>query len=221
MFSIKTENNLFRICLFMSYTIIIIIISLLVSFSGQFLQVVFHSNLSDRKSSQISRTLFSFLTDFNNSVIWMVLILSLIFYSFSLFSKPWELSWMHQLPQVTFMFHSYISLFLLSLWLTQVYIFYLSALIFCLLPYLFPIIDHHLCCCCLLVLHLCVFSCGLALMHCCKPNCLSSLLGQQSHEHHSNMHIFYLLQHIPFTYTTFTVSDKHGWNQLFLSNSSW
>ena len=37
--------------------------------------IVFHWSLSDRKFSQVSRTLLSILADLNNVVVWMVLIL--------------------------------------------------------------------------------------------------------------------------------------------------
>ena len=68
--------------------IIIIIISLLASSSHQHELAVFPWNLSDSKSSQISRTLLSILADFNNAVVWTVSIFPEISYSFSLFSKP-------------------------------------------------------------------------------------------------------------------------------------
>ena len=67
--------------------VIIIIISLLVSFSNEHLFVVFHKNLSDCKSPRVSRTLLSILDNLNNTVVWIILILSLISYFSSPFSK--------------------------------------------------------------------------------------------------------------------------------------
>ena len=49
--------------------------------------MVYHRNLSDSKSHQISRTLLSILADLNNAVVWMILILTLIFNSSSSLSK--------------------------------------------------------------------------------------------------------------------------------------
>ena len=49
-----------------------IIIFLLESFSHQRLLKVFHWNLSDSKSPQVSRTLLSILPDLNNAVVWTV-----------------------------------------------------------------------------------------------------------------------------------------------------
>ena len=64
-----------------------------------------HWSLSDSKSLQVSRTLLSILANLNNAVVWMVLILSLIFNSFSLFfqtfgdhSKCPNYNWYHCLP---------------------------------------------------------------------------------------------------------------------------
>ena len=57
-----------RVCMCVHYIIIIIIISCLVNFSHQFVLVRFHKSLSDNKSSQISRTSLSILTDLNNNL---------------------------------------------------------------------------------------------------------------------------------------------------------
>ena len=45
---------------------------LLESFSHQHLLMVFHWRLSDSKSPQVSRTLFSFLSNLNNAIVWIV-----------------------------------------------------------------------------------------------------------------------------------------------------
>ena len=45
---------------------------LLQRFSHQFYLMVFHWSLSDRKSLQVSRTLFSILAVLNDAVVWMV-----------------------------------------------------------------------------------------------------------------------------------------------------
>ena len=45
--------------------------------------MVFHWSLSDNKSSQVSRTILSILTDLNNAVIWMVSTHPVISKSFS------------------------------------------------------------------------------------------------------------------------------------------
>ena len=42
------------------------------SFSNQLMLMVFHWSLSDSKSPQVSRTLFSILAVLNNAVFWMV-----------------------------------------------------------------------------------------------------------------------------------------------------
>ena len=63
---------------------IIIIISLLVSFSHLHQLVVFHWRLNYSKSPQVSRTLLSILADFNNAVIWLISIFPLISNSSSL-----------------------------------------------------------------------------------------------------------------------------------------
>ena len=47
--------------------------------------MVFHWNLSDNKSPQVSRTLLSIMDYFNNTVVWMVSICLLI----SMFSSPY------------------------------------------------------------------------------------------------------------------------------------
>ena len=48
------------------------IISITTNFSYQRLLIVFHWRLSDSKSPQVSRTIFSILAVFNNAVVWMV-----------------------------------------------------------------------------------------------------------------------------------------------------
>ena len=50
--------------------------------------MVFHRNLSDCKSPQVSRTLLGILADHNNAVVWMVSTRSLISKSFSRFTNP-------------------------------------------------------------------------------------------------------------------------------------
>ena len=73
---------------------------------------VFHWNLSDSKSTQVSRTLLSILTDLNWSVVWMIKIFPLISNSSSHSSRP--LGTVPSTPitigiTVTFMFHSLFS----------------------------------------------------------------------------------------------------------------
>ena len=51
---------------------------LCLDFSHHRYLMVFHSILSDSKSSQVSRTLLSILTDLNNAVVWMVFLRLLI-----------------------------------------------------------------------------------------------------------------------------------------------
>ena len=63
--------------------IIIIIISLLESFSHLRFLMFFYWSLSDSKSPQVFRTFLSILTDLNNSVVWTVSIRPVIFKSFS------------------------------------------------------------------------------------------------------------------------------------------
>ena len=98
--------------------------------------MVFHWSLSDSKSPQVSRTLFSILAIINNAVVWMVSTRSPIFKS----SRPFNnhLVTVSKIPItigiiVTFMYHSfffnslarsrYLSYFLLSfhfiLWLAR------------------------------------------------------------------------------------------------------
>ena len=74
--------------------------------------MVFYWKLSDSKSTQISRTLFSILADLNNATVWMVSILPLITNSSSLFSK--SLGTVPSVPAinvsiVTLNFHSFLS----------------------------------------------------------------------------------------------------------------
>ena len=57
---------------FIIIIIIVIIIIITQSFSHQRKLMVFHWRLSDSKSPQVSRTLLSILTVFNNAVVWMV-----------------------------------------------------------------------------------------------------------------------------------------------------
>ena len=68
--------------------IIIIIIIYSLSFSHQFYQIVFHCSLSDSKSPQVSRTLFSILAVLNNAVVWVVSTRSLTSKSSSAFNNP-------------------------------------------------------------------------------------------------------------------------------------
>ena len=88
----------------------IIIILPLESFSDQRKLMVFHRSLSDNKSPQVSRALFSILVDLNNTVVWMVCTRPLISES----SNPW-INPLVAVPRapiiisitVTFMFHSF------------------------------------------------------------------------------------------------------------------
>ena len=52
--------------------------------------MVFHLGLRDNKSSQVSRTNLSILTDLNNDVVWIVLILPPIFNFSRPLTKPLE-----------------------------------------------------------------------------------------------------------------------------------
>ena len=60
------------------------------SFSHQFSMRVFHQSVSDSKFLQAFRTLLSILANFNNTAVWMVSILSLVFIFPSLFSRLLE-----------------------------------------------------------------------------------------------------------------------------------
>ena len=51
--------------------------------------MVFHWNLSDSKSPQVSRTLLSILVDLNNAVVWMVSTCPLISKSSTPFTHPY------------------------------------------------------------------------------------------------------------------------------------
>ena len=72
--------------------------------------MVFHSSLSDSKSPQVSRTIFSILAVLNNVVVWMVSTRPLTSKSSSPFNNP-----LVTVPKasiaigiiVTFMFHSF------------------------------------------------------------------------------------------------------------------
>ena len=52
--------------------------------------MIFLRSLSDSKSLQVTRTLHCILTDLDNAVVWIVLILLLTFNSTRLFSEPSE-----------------------------------------------------------------------------------------------------------------------------------
>ena len=52
--------------------------------------MIFHRSQGDSKSPRVSRTLLSILVDHNNSVVWMVSILSPIYDSSSPFPRLWE-----------------------------------------------------------------------------------------------------------------------------------
>ena len=72
--------------------------------------MVFHWNVSNSKSPQVSRTLFSILAVLNNVVVWMVSTHPLVFKSSSLFNNL--LVTVPKVPItigiiVTFMFHSF------------------------------------------------------------------------------------------------------------------
>ena len=75
--------------------------------------MVFHLSLSDSKSSQISRTLFSILVNLNN-IVWMLSIRPLISKSFSPCTIPLVTVPITIYITVTFMFHSF-SVFLQDL----------------------------------------------------------------------------------------------------------
>ena len=75
--------------------------------------MVFHWNLSDNKSPQVSGDFHNILADLNNTVIWMMSIRLLIFKSSSPFTKP--LSIVLSAPitidiTVTFVFHFFLVL---------------------------------------------------------------------------------------------------------------
>ena len=63
--------------------------------------VIWWPSLSVTKSSQVSRTLLSILTDLNNAVVWMILIRFLISNSSSLFTNLWGLFQGRQLQMVS------------------------------------------------------------------------------------------------------------------------
>ena len=65
----------------------IIIVLLHVSFFPPTLLAGFHCNINENKSPPLSRTLRSILSDFRSIVIWILLILTLIASSWSLFSR--------------------------------------------------------------------------------------------------------------------------------------
>ena len=74
--------------------------------------MVSHWSLTDSKSPQVSRTLFSILADLNNAVVWMVSTRPLISNSSSPFNNPLVI--VTRAPTtiriiVTFMFHSFFS----------------------------------------------------------------------------------------------------------------
>ena len=66
----------------------VIITILFVEFSHQNNQMLYHWGLNDSKSLQVSRTLFSILTDFNNAIVWMVSTRPLISKSSSTCTSP-------------------------------------------------------------------------------------------------------------------------------------
>ena len=73
---------------------------------------VFHGGLSDSKSAQVSRTLFSILADLNNTVVWTVLTRPVISKSSSLCTNP--LVTVRRAPitigrVVNFRFHSFLN----------------------------------------------------------------------------------------------------------------
>ena len=78
-------------------------------FSHKFELIVFHWSPSDNKSPQVSRILLGILTDHNNTVVCIVLILPLIISSPSFFSR--YLVTFPGAPNtiVTFMFHRFFS----------------------------------------------------------------------------------------------------------------
>ena len=83
--------------------------------------MVFHRSLSDSKSPQVSRTLLSIPTVFNNAVIWMFSTLPLISKSSSPFNNPSVT--VPRAPiticiNATFMFHSFFNSFARSMYLS-------------------------------------------------------------------------------------------------------
>ena len=58
--------------LFVSRTVLLLSLFTHQSFSHQLMPMYFHWSLSENKSPQVSRTLLSILTVFNNAVVWMV-----------------------------------------------------------------------------------------------------------------------------------------------------
>ena len=93
----------------LSYTLFVLIILLLESFSRQRLLMVFLWSLIDSKSPQVSRTLLSILTDLNSIVVWMVSTRPIISKSSSPFNNPSVTVRGAQIIigiNVTFMFHS-------------------------------------------------------------------------------------------------------------------
>ena len=106
--------QLHQLQLVITITIIIIIIIIIIiyslEFSHQHKLMVFHWRLSDSKSPQVSRILFSILAVFNNAVVWMVSTRSPTSKSSRPFNNP--LVTMPKAPItisiiVTFMFHSF------------------------------------------------------------------------------------------------------------------
>ena len=92
--------------------------------------MVFQWNGSDSKSSQVSRTLLSILTDFNNAIVWMVS-RPLISKSSSLWTNP--LVTVPSAPvticiTVAFMFHSFFSTLARSRYLS---LFFLLSILPC------------------------------------------------------------------------------------------
>ena len=91
------------------------------SFSHQPLPMVFHGSLSDSKFSQVSRTLLSILADLNNVLVWMFPTCPFISKSSSPSTNP--LVTVPSVPitigiTVTFMFHSFFSSLVRSMYLS-------------------------------------------------------------------------------------------------------
>ena len=92
-FSLRTE---------IGWSIIIIIILFIVNFLHQHQVVFFHLNLRDSKFLQVSRILLYILVDFNNAIVRIVKILSLVYSSLAFFlevftnhSKCTNYNWSH------------------------------------------------------------------------------------------------------------------------------
>ena len=92
-------------------TLLILLLSLLslLSFSHWCLLMVFHWNLSDGRSPQVSRTFLSILADLSNDVVWMFSACPPFSSYYQVFGIVLSTSIMIGIP-VTFMFHNFFAL---------------------------------------------------------------------------------------------------------------